>query len=119
MENKKYFKLLPTELIWKIWETVDPGYMKVLRIQERQPGNDIVYETYKKVHHERIRDVGFEMMINNVRYKYGGSRCNSCRGLEYQCFDCAKDMSEMFHSRCALVGCNSLRFLPCLGVFPL
>lgn len=67
----EYFKSLPTELIWKIWGEVDPGYMEVLRIQGRQPGDDVVYETYKKVHHERIQDVGFELMIRNVFNRSG------------------------------------------------
>ena len=88
----EYFKSLPTEIIWKIWEMVDPDYMKVLRIQERQPGDDIVYETYKNVHHEMIQDIGFELMIKNVIYKYGGSECNSCNSRGIICFTCANEM---------------------------
>jgi len=84
MDNK-YFKTLPVELIWKIWETVDSYYMEVLRIQGRQPGDDIVYESYKKVHHEMVQDIGFELSLLKP------SGCRQCENAGARCSDCFDD----------------------------
>ena len=95
MDNK-YFKSLPTELIWKIWGFVDPDYMEALRIQERRPSDDILYETYKLIHREQVQDVGYELMIRNTLLSKSLHGCNRCSGSGARCSDCSSPPRWVF-----------------------
>ena len=87
MENR-YFEALPTELNWKIWEMVDPDYIEVLRIRGCRPGNNVLYETYKNSHYEKMISIRHEFKIWTI-FNRPAAGCNRCNSSGAVCSDCS------------------------------
>lgn len=88
MENAKHFKKLPEELILMIWNMVDPDYMRGLSIRKFMPNDNIVYETYKNSHYQKLLDIHQEL---DVWWKYStpSTGCHRCSGSGATCSDCS------------------------------